>query len=98
MFLNVFWQIHLQALELICQRRGLTSKELDKALSKIFMDKNDTIPAAAFEILFGMHEYAASSKAQPYLYPFLSLHLRFCSSPISWCFLSVALSVRGHYL
>ncbi|KAK2185278.1 hypothetical protein NP493_241g06004 [Ridgeia piscesae] len=58
--MNGLIQIHLQALELICQRRGLTSKELDKALSKIFMDKNDTIPAAAFEILFGMHEYAAS--------------------------------------
>ena len=55
-------QIHLQALELICQKKGINSKELDKTLSKIFMDKSDAIPAAAFEILFGMHEYAASSK------------------------------------
>lgn len=59
--MNGLIQIHLQALELTCQQKGPSSKELDKTLSNIFMDKGDMIPAAAFETLFGMHEYAAST-------------------------------------
>ncbi|KAI0240213.1 hypothetical protein LSAT2_009083 [Lamellibrachia satsuma] len=55
-----FEAIHLQALELICQQKGIGVTELDNTLSKIFVEKSDTIPVAAFENLFGMHEYAAS--------------------------------------
>lgn len=65
-------QIHLQALELICQQKGIGVTELDNTLSKIFVEKSDTIPVAAFENLFGMHEYAASSKNQFSSTPFLA--------------------------
>lgn len=38
--------------------------DLDMTLSKLFDEKSSTIPVAAFEKLFGMHEYATNGKNQ----------------------------------
>ncbi|KAK2190250.1 hypothetical protein NP493_85g04024 [Ridgeia piscesae] len=56
--INGLIQIHLQALELICQKSRV--HDLDGTLSKLFDERSGTIPVAAFENLFGMHEYATN--------------------------------------